>query len=164
MDPTNASTQAVIAVLGGESSAAVQAAIDPWGNVRIPSLQYHSDYDVNNPQKWLQTPWNERMMSYSSLVGNPVSGINRSLSGNTSFQISSNFQTFDVSSLIHSLLANLATNIEHNSVPRGSSSKNMAFARLNKVHRRLTVGSQRTLERILVKTVSVNLPSPARSS
>lgn len=97
VDPTNNVTQAAIAILGGESSAAVRAAIDPWGNVRIPSLQYHSDYDVNNPQKWLQTPWNERMMNYSSLVGDRIDGLNRSFGGNTSFQASSSFQIFDVS-------------------------------------------------------------------
>jgi hypothetical protein len=84
-------------VLGGERLAAVQAAMDNWSNVRIPSLEYHSDYSANDPQQWLATPWSQKVMNYSSLVGDRVDGVDRSTTGNTSFTTSSSDQKYNVS-------------------------------------------------------------------
>jgi hypothetical protein len=41
----------VISSLGGQSAAGIQAAMDPWGNVRIPHLEYLEDYDRRDPHK-----------------------------------------------------------------------------------------------------------------
>jgi hypothetical protein len=97
VDPTHNATKEMMIVLGGERSAAVQAAMDNWSNVRIPSLEYHSDYNTNDPQQWLATPWNQKVMNYSSLVGDRVDGVDRSTTGSTSFTTSSSYQKYDVS-------------------------------------------------------------------
>ncbi|KAH7073753.1 hypothetical protein BKA63DRAFT_554084 [Paraphoma chrysanthemicola] len=94
VDPTNNVTQGIITLLGGPNSAAVQAATDAWGNVRIPNLEYHSEYDNSKPMQWLQTPWETKVLNYSSLLGEPVTGIDRNFTGNTSFTISSSYQSF----------------------------------------------------------------------
>lgn len=47
VDPTKMAVKEVVTALSGESSAAVAAAMDTWSNVRIPSVEYHLDY---NPQ------------------------------------------------------------------------------------------------------------------
>jgi hypothetical protein len=99
VDPTNNVTQGIITLLGGPNSAAVQAATDAWGNVRIPNLEYHSEYDNSKPMQWLQTPWETKVLNYSSLLGEPVTGIDRNFTGNTSFTISSSYQSFKVSIL-----------------------------------------------------------------
>jgi hypothetical protein len=97
VNPSSNLTQGVIAVLGGEKSAGVQAATETWGNFRIPSLEYHSDFNANNSHSWLSTPWNDEIMNYSSLVGDHVDGIDRNFLGNTSFQTSSSYQSLTVS-------------------------------------------------------------------
>jgi hypothetical protein len=97
VNPFSNLTQGVLAVLGGENAAAVQAATDTWGNFRIPSLEHHSDFNATNSHAWLSTPWNDRVMNYSSLVGDRVDGLDRNFLGNTSFQTSSSYQSFTVS-------------------------------------------------------------------
>jgi len=96
VDPTNSVTKGVVTVLGGQGSAAVQAAMDTWSNVRIPSLEYHPEYSSVDPHRWLETPWSQRLMNYSSLVGDRVDGVNRSFIGNTTFTSSSSYQSYKV--------------------------------------------------------------------
>jgi len=99
VDPTDSATKDITIVLGGERSAAVQAAMDTWGNIRIPSIEYHREYQAHDPQRWLETPWSMKVMNYSSLVGDRIVGFNRSIVGNTSFTTSSSYQKYNVSSL-----------------------------------------------------------------
>jgi len=96
VDPTNNVTKGVVTMLGGQGSAAVQAAMDPWSNVRIPSLEYHPEYKSVDPHRWLETPWSQRVLNYSSLVGDRVDGVNRSFTGNTTFTSSSSYQSYQV--------------------------------------------------------------------
>ena len=95
VDPTQSAMINVVAVLGGGGSAAVAAAMDTWGNARIPSLEYHPDYNRLDPNRWLNTSWTTHVMNYSSLVGIRVDGIDRSLA-NTSFQMQSSYGTYKV--------------------------------------------------------------------
>jgi hypothetical protein len=97
VDPTDKATGAVITLLGGEGSAAFQAAMDPWGNVCIPSLNYDPDYDPKDPHKWVEIPGNNKLTNYCNLVGDRVDGVSLTMTGNTTFQSSSSYQTFDVS-------------------------------------------------------------------
>ncbi|KAF2819257.1 hypothetical protein CC86DRAFT_388070 [Ophiobolus disseminans] len=94
VDPTSEATQSMYTVLGGEGTTAVQAAMDIWSNVRIPNLEYHSNYSSVDPHRWLETPWNQRVMNYSSLVGDRMDGVSRSLTGNTTFVSSSSYQSY----------------------------------------------------------------------
>jgi hypothetical protein len=97
VDPANTSSKGIVANLGGDSSAGIQAATDNWGNVRIPTLIYSNDYDPANPDKWLNMPWDKKVLNYSSLLGDRVDGVNRTFTGNTTFTITSSFQQFNVS-------------------------------------------------------------------
>lgn len=97
VDLTNRTAVALISALGGESTAGIEAAADNWGNVRIPNLKYLPDYSLEEPHKWLNTPWDEKILNYSSLVGDWVGGVDRSFTGNTTFTIMSSYQDFSVS-------------------------------------------------------------------
>jgi hypothetical protein len=97
VDPTNAIRANTISILGGEDSAAVQAAMDIRGNVRIPNLEYLPDYDTESPHRWLKTPWDHKILNYTSLFGERIGGLDHSFTGNTTFLISSSYQHFDVS-------------------------------------------------------------------
>jgi hypothetical protein len=97
VDPMNVNRADVISMLGGESSAGIQAAMDAWGNIRIPEIEHMSSYNPQDPHKWLKVPWHQRISNYSSLLGDRVHGVNRSITGNTTFMIPSSYQSHDVS-------------------------------------------------------------------
>ena len=99
VDPANSTVEALVSRQGGNALAGIQAATDTWGNVRIPSLIYHADYDRNNPHKWIETPWDQRILNYSCLIGDRLDGLDRTITGNTSFTITSSLQQLNVSTL-----------------------------------------------------------------
>jgi hypothetical protein len=101
VDLTDRVAKDVISILGGDRTSAIQAAMDNWGNIRIPSLKYHPGYRLNDPHKWIKTPWDEKMINFSSLVGDRIDGVDRANTGNTTFQSSSSCQNFEVSAMIH---------------------------------------------------------------
>jgi hypothetical protein len=82
VDPTKGPTWDVIAILGGEKPVAVQAAMDVWGNARVPSLEDQPGYNSSDTHNWVETPLREKMTNYASLIGDRVDGINRSFIGN----------------------------------------------------------------------------------
>ena len=96
VDKTNATYQDIVITLGGESSAGVQVATDPWGNVRIPHLHALPEFDANEPHRWVKVPWQDSVHNYSSLVGEHVAGLERNLTGNTMFNTTSSYLTFSV--------------------------------------------------------------------
>lgn len=69
VDPTDTVRDDTITILGGEGSAAIQAAMDIRGNVRIPRVEYLPEYDGDFPYQWLKTPWDHKILNYSSLFG-----------------------------------------------------------------------------------------------
>jgi hypothetical protein len=96
VDKTNATYQDIIITLGGESSAGIQAATDPWGNVRMPSLHALSGFDANEPHRWVNVPWQDSVHNYSSLVGEHVAGLGRNFTGNTKLNTTASYLTFSV--------------------------------------------------------------------
>jgi len=112
VDPTRGDARDVITMLGGEKSVAVQAAMDVWGNPRVPSLEDQPGFDPNDPNKWIETPWREKMTNYTSLIGDRLDGINRSFIGNTSFQSSSSYQKFAVSSIFTNRMLQRSANFD----------------------------------------------------
>jgi hypothetical protein len=88
----------LISSLGGQSTAGIRAAMDPWGNVRIPHLEYMDDYNGSDPHRWLQTPWTDKIQHWSGLIGDPLEGVSREIVGNTTFNITSSYQSFNVRS------------------------------------------------------------------
>jgi hypothetical protein len=88
----------LISSLGGQSAAGIRAAMDPWGNIRIPHLEYMDNYNESDPHRWLQTPWTDRIQHWSGLIGDPLEGVNRRIVGNTTFNITSSSQSFNVRS------------------------------------------------------------------
>lgn len=97
VDPNDGNRAEVISILGGESSAGIHAAMDNWGNIRIPEIEHMSTYNPQDPHRWLGVPWDQRLLNYSSLLGDRVDGVNRNLIGNTTFMISSEYESLDVS-------------------------------------------------------------------
>jgi hypothetical protein len=97
VDPTSDVASATVSLLGGERSAAIAAAMDPWDNVRIPSLRHLPAYNINQSQQWTESPWDTKVLNYSSLLGDRIKGLNRSMIGNTSFVTLSAYQQFAVS-------------------------------------------------------------------
>jgi hypothetical protein len=96
----NQSSQAyqdIILSLGGRQAAGAQASMDPWGNVRIPHLEYLDTYQTTDPYEWHKTPWTKEVQNWSSLIGDPLQGLNRTFIGNTTFKITSSYQKFTVS-------------------------------------------------------------------
>ncbi|KAJ4347502.1 hypothetical protein N0V95_005376 [Ascochyta clinopodiicola] len=96
VDPRSASYQETMLKLGGPQSAAIQAAMDSWGNVRIPHLEYAAGYDPSNPHEWVSIPWTDAVQNYSSLMGARFEGVDRTITGNTTFNMTSSYQTLDV--------------------------------------------------------------------
>jgi hypothetical protein len=90
-------------MMGGEKTVATQAAMDTWGNVRIPALQYQSEYNPDNPHQWVETPWDQKILNYSSLLGDRVDGVDRRSVGNTTFTIMSSSQHHSVGDRILAL-------------------------------------------------------------
>jgi hypothetical protein len=41
----------LISSLGGQSAAGIRAAMDPWGNIRIPHLEYMDNYNESDPHR-----------------------------------------------------------------------------------------------------------------
>ncbi|KAF2653263.1 hypothetical protein K491DRAFT_680660 [Lophiostoma macrostomum CBS 122681] len=101
VEPTNSTTKDIVANLGGDNSAGIQAATDTWGNVRIPSLIYSNEYNPTNPHEWIHMPWDKKVLNYSSLLGDRVEGVDRAFTGNTTFTITSSFQQFNCSPWYH---------------------------------------------------------------
>ena len=97
VDKTNATYQDTVITLGGESSAGVEAATDPWGNVRMPNLHALSGFDAREPHRWVDVPWRDSVQNYSSLVGEHLAGLERNLTGNTTFNTTASYLTFSVS-------------------------------------------------------------------
>lgn len=108
VDPTSELTKQVMMSMGGEDTAIAAATRDLWGNVRIPSLEYHRDYNPQDPHRWLQVPWTGTLTNYSSLVGNRIdfNGIRGNFSGNASFHMPSSYQSYKVSVWIIVLCCN----------------------------------------------------------
>jgi hypothetical protein len=97
VDQSTPAAQRVVQLLGGQDSAATQAAQDPWGNLRIPVLEDLPSYDSEQSEQWLQVPWTNSVQNYASLIGDSVVGINRGFTGNITFNITSSYQSFKVS-------------------------------------------------------------------
>ncbi|KAH7086110.1 hypothetical protein BKA63DRAFT_560721 [Paraphoma chrysanthemicola] len=121
VDPTNSTTQRIVTLLGGPSSAAIQTASDLWGNVRIPSLEYHLEYDDAEPTRWLVTPWDKQIQNYSSLVGERISGVNPGFIGNTTFTVSSSYQRFKCSPWLYLNTSQPFLEIDGTSRPENTS-------------------------------------------
>jgi hypothetical protein len=81
--PADSSYRDIIASLGGQKTAAVQAATDPWGHARIPHLEYLNTYNPNDAHQWLNTPWTNEIQGWSSLIGDIVQGVSPTFTGNT---------------------------------------------------------------------------------
>ncbi|KAF9690566.1 hypothetical protein EKO04_011507 [Ascochyta lentis] len=101
VDPSTPTYQETITKLGGPQAAAVQASMDSWGNVRIPHLEYAAGYDPSNPHEWVSIPWTDAVQNYSSLMGARFEGVNRVITGNTTFNMTSSYQTLDCSPWIN---------------------------------------------------------------
>ena len=97
-DNTSPAYENIVLSLGGHEAAGVQAATDPWGNLRVPNLKYFPGYDSKRSDRWLDVPWKESIQNYSSLVGDRIDGVHQNFTGNTTFNITSSFQNFGVSS------------------------------------------------------------------
>jgi hypothetical protein len=89
--------QDIMKLLGGPQAAGAHVAMDTWGNIRIPALEYLPNYDPEKPDRWLQVPWTESVQNYASLVGDRVHGIDRGFTGNITFNITSSYQSLNVS-------------------------------------------------------------------
>jgi hypothetical protein len=85
-----------IELLGGHQAAGIESASDLWGNLRIPALEYLPDYDAEQPGRWFQVPWTESIQNYASLIGDRMDGIDRAVTGNITFDITSSYQSFRV--------------------------------------------------------------------
>jgi hypothetical protein len=94
----------LIETLGGKEAAGIWAATDPWGNVRVPNLEYLDGYDTMTPNQWLEVPWNKSVQNYASLIGDTFfQGIERAVYQNTTFNITSSYQSFNVSGLMNTV-------------------------------------------------------------
>lgn len=102
VDITHGEAKRVVTMMGGETTVATQAAMDTWGNVRIPALEYLNGYDPEHPTRWVKTPWDQKILNYSSLLGDRVHGVDRSVVGNTTFRIESSYQHYSVGPLVSS--------------------------------------------------------------
>jgi len=92
----NTTFKTAVMKLGGPQSAGVQSAMDSWGNVRIPTLEHLDAYDAADPSKWIRPSWREHPQNYSSLVGDRFDGLDRSFTGNTTFNMTTSYQNFNV--------------------------------------------------------------------
>jgi hypothetical protein len=99
VDKTNSTYRDIVIMLGGEKATALQAAVDSWGNIRIPKLESLPDYDSGDPHRWVAVPWQDSVQNYASLIGDRIEGVDWNFTGNTTFNISSGYQHFDVSEL-----------------------------------------------------------------
>jgi hypothetical protein len=97
VDHSSETFQKLVTKLGGPEAAGAQAAMDPWGNVRIPNINYLPEYRNDDPHKWIDTPWLTGVQNYASLIGDRVDGVNRDFIGNTTFTLTSSFQNLNVS-------------------------------------------------------------------
>jgi hypothetical protein len=104
---TDAKFQDILLRLGGNQSAGIQSATDSWGNLRIPHLEYHPAYNSADPHRWVDTPWTESVQNYTSLIGDEIQGVDRGFTGNTTFNITSSYQSFNVGSTALTSLKNL---------------------------------------------------------
>jgi hypothetical protein len=119
VDPTNSTFQDLVVNLGGDQAASIEAAMDSWGNLRIPNIDYLSNFDPANPHQWVSTGWMQSVQNYSSLIGDQIQGVNRNFTGNTTFNITSSFQSFNVSKYHNVSYSSTTTNLRGFSVPHG---------------------------------------------
>jgi hypothetical protein len=63
VDNTTSDYSSLISTLGGQESASVQAAVDIWGNSRIPNMEYLADYQPEHPEEWLDVPWKDSLQT-----------------------------------------------------------------------------------------------------
>lgn len=84
--------------LGGAAPAGVITAVDPWGNVRIPSLRGTPGYDTSHPDEWVTTPYTQYVQNYSSLLGVPLQYIHSDFQGKASFSIPASYDELNVKS------------------------------------------------------------------
>jgi hypothetical protein len=139
VDPSNSVTRGIVTMMGGDKTVATQAAMDTWGNVRIPALQYLTEYDQDNPHQWVETPWDQKILNYSSLLGDRVDGVDRKSIGNTTFTIVSSSQHHSVRWRISPLVPQKEislTNVVHTMVPTQQFSPNCIQRQPNKTVRR----------------------------
>jgi hypothetical protein len=104
VDKTNTTYQDIAIMIGGESSAGVQAATDRWGNIKMPNLQALPKYNPEEPHNRVDVPWLDAVQNYSSLVGEGIAGIDRNLTGNTTFNATSSYQSFSVGEIPFAIL------------------------------------------------------------
>jgi hypothetical protein len=153
----------VVTMMGGESSIATLGAMDTWGNVRIPALQYVDGYDSDRPHRWLKTPWDEKIQNYSSLLGERVAGLNLKSVGNTTFTLESSFQSFKVSLKTTTPNAMVNSNNIH-SVFHGSGSTTLHHQRTKQpaeTSRMQIFGSYKTqASHIVVTSAQTTLAAP----
>lgn len=97
VDNTTSEYLDLISILGGQKSAGVQAAMDIWGNLRIPNIDYLPGYDAKHPEEWLEVPWRTSVQNYASLIGDVFEGVRRGRNGLTAFNLTSSYQSLDVS-------------------------------------------------------------------
>jgi hypothetical protein len=97
VDVSQGDAKSVVTMSGGESFIATLAAMDTWGNIRIPALQNAHGYDPDRPHRWVKTPWDQKILNYSSLLGDRVEGINLKSVSNTTFTLESSYQSYKVS-------------------------------------------------------------------
>ncbi|KAF2823692.1 hypothetical protein CC86DRAFT_408718 [Ophiobolus disseminans] len=97
VDNTTTEYASLISALGGQEAAGAQAAMDIWGNLRIPNLEYLGNYDSKHAHEWHVVPWKESIQTYTSLIGDMFSGVERGSNGITTFNLSSSYQSFNCS-------------------------------------------------------------------
>ena len=69
----------LISQLGGHHNSGLLSAADIWGNVRIPKLESLPEYTIDEPEKWLEVPWADMVVNYTSLIGIPFSALDLSM-------------------------------------------------------------------------------------
>ncbi|OMP87536.1 hypothetical protein BK809_0007623 [Diplodia seriata] len=104
--------------LGGLTEAVRIAQRDLWGDIRIPYLEYLSEYDAQNPYAWVNVSDYE-LSVYESLVGMKITGLNNSQIGNTTVQVEASYPTLNVSSNWPLQYITILT--QRRSVPSGST-------------------------------------------
>ncbi|KAI1841617.1 hypothetical protein JX266_012170 [Neoarthrinium moseri] len=88
----------ILARLGGMDAAIARGSMDPWGNVRTPSLRRVPGYDPDDPERWLDVPPEQTTIGAASLIGSVVRGIPLDFTGSTAFTMGTNYHEFSCTS------------------------------------------------------------------
>lgn len=86
-----------VALLGGQTRAGRELAMDAWGNVRIPALHRLEGYNANNEFEWLQVGEDSGVLDYASLIGTAYRGIPVDFIGNTTFLVNQSYHLLSCS-------------------------------------------------------------------